>query len=115
MDILDVRDLTTRFEELEDLETPDEDEQEERTKLDALLGDMRGYGGDHQWRGDWYPITLIADESFEEYAQDLAEDIGAIQRDAQWPNNHIDWKAAAEALQQDYSSVEYDGTTYWYR
>jgi hypothetical protein len=32
-----------------------------------------------------------------------------------WPRNCIDWKEAAEQLQQDYSCVEFDGTTYWYR
>lgn len=30
-------------------------------------------------------------------------------------NNYIDWKRAAEALQSDYTSVEFDGVTYWVR
>lgn len=114
-DILDVRDLIKRFEELDEIDERDEDDAEEHTKLAALLDDLKGYGGDEQWRGDWYPITLIADTYFETYAEELADDIGAINKDAAWPCNHIDWAAAAEALQQDYSTVEYDGATYWYR
>ena len=58
---------------------------------------------------------LVRDSYFEQYAQELAEDIGAINRDATWPNNHIDWEAAAEALKADYTSVDYDGVEYWIR
>lgn len=66
--------------------------------------------------GDWtYGATLIADSYFEEYAQELAEDIGAINHDATWPNDCIDWEKAAEQLQQDYTSVDFDGETYWIR
>jgi hypothetical protein len=41
-----------------------------------LLAELRGNGGDHEWRGDWYPVTLIRDSYFTEYAQSFAEDIG---------------------------------------
>lgn len=36
--------------------------------------------------------------SEEEFAEQLAEDIGAVDRNATWPNNHIDWEAAARDL-----------------
>jgi hypothetical protein len=45
----------------------------------------------------------------------LADDIGAIDRNASWPTNWIDWEKAALELRVDYSSVEIDGKTYWYR
>jgi RecJ-like exonuclease len=57
----------------------------------------------------------IADYAFEEYAQQTAEDIGAISSDAQWPCNRIDWEAAANDLKQDYMSFNFEGTTYWVR
>jgi len=126
-DTIDVRDIIARVEEIEterdgyDADAMDAwrenypGDEEELTGLTAILDELKGYGGDEQWRGDWYPTTLIRDDYFEDYAQELASDIGAIERNAQWPNNHIDWTAAAEALQQDYSSVEIDGTDYWYR
>ena len=66
--------------------------------------------------GDWlYGATLIRDTYFKEYAQELAEDIGAVDSDAAWPMNCIDWDAAADALRQDYTEVEFDGETYLIR
>ena len=56
---------------------------------------------------------LISDYGFEEYAQDMAESIGAIDGDAGWPLYHIDWAAAAASLQMDFMSVEYGGQTWW--
>lgn len=65
---------------------------------------------------EWeYGATLIRDSYFEDYAQELAEDIGAIGSNMQWPLMYIDWNAAAEALKQDYSSVDFDGVEYWGR
>lgn len=66
---------------------------------------------------DWaYGATLINDAYFEDYARELAEDIyGAELRAAKWPFDHIDWSVAAETLQADYFSVEYDGVTFWIR
>lgn len=93
----------------------DHEEIAEMVTLRALLADLDGVGGDEQWRGDWYPITLIDDVYFEDYAQELAEDCGMIQADAQWPYTCIDWERAARDLRMDYSSVEVDGRTYWTR
>ena len=121
-DVLDVRDLIQRFEEIEDAisdheggATVDEDDLNEAYTLRAFLAEIVGMGGDEQWRGDWYPTGLIRDSYFEDYARELADDIGAIDRHAQWPTNHIDWKSAAEALQEDYTSAVLDGVTYWMR
>jgi hypothetical protein len=66
--------------------------------------------------GDWlHGATLIRDTYFKEYAQELADDIGAIDSNAGWPTCHIDWDAAAESLRQDYTEVEFDGVTYLIR
>ena len=118
-DILDVRDIIARVEFLESADDVDQDagseDQQELEQLWAVLEQCKGYGGDEQWRGDWYPITLIRDDYFTEYAQELAEDIGAISPQATWPLNCIDWERAARELQMDYSTVEYNDVTYWYR
>lgn len=60
---------------------------------------------------------MIPDDEFEDYAWQLAEDIGAIgrEKDYTWPINHIDWKAASDELKMDFSEVEVDGTTYYFR
>lgn len=60
--------------------------------------------------------TLIPEDEFENYARDFAEDIhGNAVRDASWPFDCIDWAQAAEDLQQDFSTVEYQGDTYFFR
>lgn len=116
-DIIDVRDIIERVEELRDtdpVEREDEEQQELET-LEALLLDLKGNGGDEQWEGDWYPITLIKDSYFTEYAKELAEELTSSEARNNWPFNHIDWRRAASELQVDYSMVEYDGADYWYR
>lgn len=125
-DIIDVRDIIARVEELEETLPEVADDREawayanpedaaELATLTALLAELNGMGGDEQWRGDWYPVTLIRGDYFRDYAQELAEDIGAVNADASWPNNCLDWDRAARELRTDYSSVEIDGATYWTR
>jgi hypothetical protein len=59
--------------------------------------------------------TMINDSYFAEYAKELAEDIGAINKSNEWPNYCIDWERAAGELKMDYTSVEVDDETYWFR
>ena len=59
--------------------------------------------------------TLIRESYFEDYARELAEDIGAIQKDMSWPCNHIHWDAACDELKQDYIEIDFDGVTYFIR
>lgn len=109
-DVLDSRDIIARIEELEESgEDCDESETEELRALRALAEEASG-------SPDWqYGETLIRDSYFREYAQELAEDIGVIDRNARWPTRCIDWEQAASELQQDYFSVEFDGVSYWIR
>src|SRR5688572_8669279 len=51
-----------------------------------------------------YGVSLIREDYFETHAQEFAEDIGAVDRDAPWPASYIDWEAAADALKDDYMS-----------
>lgn len=65
---------------------------------------------------DWmYGAQLIRESYFKDYAQQLAEDIGAVNADATWPNNCIDWDLAARELEVDYTQVDFDGVTYLIR
>lgn len=120
-DIIDIRDIIERIEELPDLiESEGCEEQcdayrEELATLTGIMSELAGNGGDEQWQGDWYPLTLIRKSHFRDYAQELAEDIGAVTPQATWPNNCIDWDQAARELQMDYTSVTIDGMTYFYR
>jgi hypothetical protein len=133
---IDLRDVTDRVEELrserEDHEATDDDadggqivadkpwadvapdDAEELTALESLLSELAGYGGDHQWEGTWYPAGLIHEDAFVDAMKELVEDIGDLPNDM--PSYVVvDWDATAENLRVDYSSVEFDGATYWYR
>ena len=81
-----------------------------------------GIGDDAAWldcRGRTLLVTtdlLIEGIHFEDFAREQAESLyGKVLRAHMWPFCCIDWAQAAEELQRDYSSVEYDGFTYWYR
>lgn len=139
-DIIDLRDVIARFEELEaELENLRElivdaedggnakaideaksalgtwkegDEGGEFDLLRQMLSDCKGMGGDEEWCGDWYPVMLIRYSHFTDYAQELAEDCGMIQKDAKWPYTCIDWDHAARQLLMDYSTVSFDGVNY---
>ena len=134
-DVLDVRDITARFEELEESRDDFQSEngledyagkddsaekwaewtdEEEYNTLKDLLESLAGNGGDEQWRGEWYPLTLIREDYFVDYCEELVKDIGELPRDI--PSYIvIDWKETAENLKVDYFSVDFDGETYWTR
>lgn len=64
---------------------------------------------------EWdYGETLIAEDDFTEYCQELLSDIGDLPRNIPW-YIEIDWEKTADNLKADYSEVELDGTTYLYR
>ena len=128
-DVIDVRDIIARVLELRDerdeynekMGSPDawdgvpDGEPEELAMLEGILSELAGYGGDEQFDGDWYPIELVADSYFQEYAKNLAEDCGMVDTNARWPMNCIDWEQAARGLQMDYSNILIHGSAYWYR
>jgi hypothetical protein len=137
-DIIDLRDVIARFEELEaerDVLSDAYDEAEEGTQAEVitrsalndwrqgdvgaefdclfqLLSDCEGNGGDEEWRGAWYPGMIIRCTHFKEYAQELAEDCGMIQANAKWPHTCIDWDQAARELLTDYTTISFDGVDY---
>lgn len=138
----DTRDLETRLEELESdfqvwfQQLTDDDKKDIAACWDEPLDRM----DEHHFKEEWIIATndgeeykniqnlknelgrlfkdgteLIHQGNFEDHARQLAEDIGAIDRNASWPCNFIDWERAADCLMMDYSSVDYDGETYYYR
>ncbi len=78
--------------------------------LKALASEGEDYAPDWQ-----YGETLVRDSYFVEYAQQLADDIGAGNAEYSWPTSCIDWEQAARELQMNYSSIDFDGVTYWVR
>lgn len=138
-DILDSRDIIARIEELQDERDnyqPDTDDgipedddvialtDEQRHKAWAEANDddanelrvLLALQEEASASPDWpHGEALIRDSYFEEYARDLADDCGMVDKKATWPNTFIAWEAASEALKQDYMSVDFDGVEYWIR
>jgi hypothetical protein len=116
---LDIRSLANEWEdlntEIEDSEAqeeePDEGDVERRDKLQELADEL-GYGdlNDVLEAG----IDLIAEDEFEDHAREVAEDLLGVNTN-DWPMTCIDWKRAAEEMQTDYTTIEWDGDTYWTR
>jgi len=58
--------------------------------------------------------TLINEDCFEEYVKELLTDCGYISKDfPYWIE--IDWSSTSENVKQDYSDLEYQGETYYFR
>lgn len=73
---------------------------------------MKGNGGDEQWEGDWYPVTLIRESYFEDAMDEMIEDCYELPKDLPfWMNITYDY----DALKMDYTTTELDGVTYYYR
>ncbi len=45
-------------------------------------------------------------DSDEEFAQDMAEQLGSIEKDVKWPYTCIDWEYAARELMYDYATED---------
>lgn len=132
-DIIDSRDIQERIDELqtefenlidavenaedsdlkiveEELETWLDVNGDEYVSLVAFKNEAESY------TSEWdYGNAFISDGYFEDYARELAEDIGAVDKKASWPNQFIDWNAASEALKIDYSEIIFDDVSYWVR
>lgn len=130
-DVIDSRDVIARIAELEaELETAYESYVADCAKLeqepvafsqwvdseydDSELTALQALAEQGESCSDWrHGATLILDSHFEDYARQLADDLGLIKDDASWPATCIDWEQAARELRQDYSSVSFDGADYW--
>lgn len=89
-----------------------EENSEELETLESLLSDLCGNGGDEQWEGDWYPVTLIKESYFEESMDEMVADCYDM------PKNLPSFMTVTldyDALKQDYTECEFEGDTYYYR
>lgn len=84
------------------------DEAEEERLADLRSLDEQLHGGIAKYSEN--EVLLIEADRFEDYARELAEDLGVIDgRHNAWPTNFIDWEAAAASLRQDYTEVTFEG------
>lgn len=129
MSYLDTRDLDNELDELQQRADAEQEEREEyddigdkaepfsasdpldddeRERLSSLTT-LRDEFDSRDWRDG---VTLIPESDFEDYARETAEDIGDI---PDYLAAYIDWERFADAVRMDYSVVEFDGETYYYR
>ena len=108
-------DMTDTFEDIrfeeEEIESWKEDWLDELKQIEEIdeLEDEVG----SEWE---YGVTLIEEDDFEEYAQELVEDIGDLPSNLpSYISSNIDWSGVAEDLKADYSEVDYQGRTYLFR
>ncbi len=116
-DIIDSRDVIARIEELEAIDGIEEqidalvesDEATELVALRELQSEAEGYSDD--WR---YGACLIRRSYFVDYCEELCKDIGDLPKEI--PHYiEIDWKATADNIEADYTSVDFDGVEYLVR
>jgi len=110
-DLIDTRDLIEYAEYWTPVTDEDDNLTDEEKEILEAIAELEEMGFPDWQHGE----TMIKDSYFKEYAQELAEDIGAIGSDNQWPLYCIDWEWAARELKHDYSCVEFLGEDYWVR
>jgi len=114
-DHLDSRDLIELRDELREWLAEEEDnvaDDIEHTQMIVAAIDSLEADGIEDWE---YGAHFIREDCFKDYARELAEDVGAVNRNADWPLMHIDWEAAAASLAGDYNLVTFLGHDYYVR
>jgi hypothetical protein len=114
---MDLREVADEWQELLDEEDesgyiPDANDLQKYVDLCAELGITPAEPSTLRWYAENNEPELIADSDFEDYARQLAEDIGAVPSDGSWPVSCIDWERAADELRADYTTITYDGEDY---
>ena len=105
--------MTESFEDIlfeeEEIESWKQDWQEEINQITCIDEIEDEIGSEFD-----FGVTLIPEDDFTDYVEDFLKDCGYISYDfPSWIE--IDWEATAENVKQDYSELEYEGETYFYR
>lgn len=135
-DVIDSRDVIARIEELKDelgLSEGDFDEHgvnlrnsfnadPEKADLYAELKALEALAEEaEQYSSDWtHGETLIRRSYFVDYISEIISDCYELPKELTsgiWPYRHIkiDYEAAADEAEQDYTSVDFDGVEYLIR
>lgn len=93
----EISDLESQVDDL--IDEYDEDEHNELSDLKREISEF--YSG----------ATLIPEDEFVDYVEDMLKDCGDLPRDIPW-YVEIDWEKTADNIRSDYSEVTYQGETY---
>lgn len=84
---------------------------EEYKNINTFCAELSDYSSDFE-----YGEAIIREDYFTQYAEDFCKDCGLVPSDlSSLIEDNLDWDGIAEDLKQDYTSVEYDGDTYYIR
>lgn len=129
-EVIDTRDIVELITEVEDkiteLESDIEDiGDDEEAKLEYLESELDSYQTDLEILENIkeevgsefeHGESLIRDDYFTDYQKEMLIDCGMLPKDIpSFIENNIDWDAVADDLKVDYSDIEIEGETYWYR
>ena len=96
-------DIRFEEEEIESWKEDFEDELKEIEEIDTIEDELSS--------NFEYGVTLVDVDDFEEYVEELLEDLDYIPKDfPSWIK--IDWKATVDNVSQDYTEVTYQGNSY---
>ena len=109
---LDSRNIQDRIDELESMTVEEMNEDSDLQKELEIWNELKKETEEYGWVDG---IFFFHEDEDENYAQQFAEDIGAIPSDAPWPVYCIDWEHATREFLMDYTTVDIDGQTYYYR
>jgi hypothetical protein len=103
MSILDSRDLE---QELNNSET----EEARKQSIKELKKEAENSGWEHG-------IFFISDFEWKDYCKDMAIDCGYISRSKEYNplEDCIDWDKWSDLVKNDYSEIEFEGATYYWR
>ena len=130
-DVIDTRDIQELIEQLQDeidnledeIDNFDESENEaeyaemterlENMESDmAILENIRDEVGSEFEHGE----PLIAENYFTDYQREMLIDCGYLNKELPWfIESNIDWEGVADDMKQDYSTIEIEGNTYYFR
>jgi hypothetical protein len=87
-----------------------EDITSEYDAIEDFCNELEGYGDFEHGE------TLIAEDYFEEYAEELTKDCGYIRDNLpSYIENNIDWEGVADDLKLDYTEAYFEGIAYLMR
>lgn len=100
-------DIRFEEEEIESWKSDFEDELKQIEEIDTIENECSEFS---------FGETLIDEDDFEEYCEELVSDIGYLPKELpSFISNNIDWSGVADDMKQDYSEIDYQGNTYLYR
>jgi hypothetical protein len=112
----DTERLNALEEEISDLDSDLTDSEVDVTEECEELRTLQAFAEDFDSNARHHGETLIREDYFEQYAEELAGDLhGREMEKASWPFDCIDWSKAADALRADYSNATFGGVDYLFR